>query len=254
MERLVQWIEAKKTMKHWRPLKDSRLGLVISHLLFADDVFLFAKATKDRVDLIKSSLDCFYKASSWRVSFSKSIVFFSLNVSAPLALHLSGRLGIPDTEDLGTYLGCQLIHKGRSTAFFQNMLQHAESKLARWKLRCLSKAGHITLASSVLSSLPVFHMQIRKLPSRHSRVLIDSLKDAFRESMEKGGGYTQSVEIVFVGQRTMEDLVCERPRTSINLSLQSYYGGFTQRTRIPGWRYWSLNIGWGLWMILFWTR
>lgn len=109
---------------------------------------------------------CLLWSSGQRVSFHKSKVFFSSNVPAPVVLHLRDHLGIPPTEDLGTYLGYQLIHRGRSTAFARTLLQHAESNIAGWKLRCLSKAGHITLASSVLSSLPVFQMKIRKLPEQ----------------------------------------------------------------------------------------
>lgn len=132
---------------------------------------LLAEAREDQVDLIKHGLDLFCKASGQRVSFAKSQVFFSLNVSTVMAQWLSGRLGIPPTDALGKYLGCHLLHKGRSNALSRDIIQKSEAKLSGWKLRCLSKAGRITLASSVLSSLPVFHMQIVKLPEQDFKIL-----------------------------------------------------------------------------------
>lgn len=45
-----------KCAKLWKPIKASRKGPAISHLLFVDDVLLFTEATDDQVDLIKSGL------------------------------------------------------------------------------------------------------------------------------------------------------------------------------------------------------
>lgn len=77
---------------------------------------------------------------------------------------MSQRLGIPLTEDLGKYLGTQILHKGKAKAVSRSLLERAKNKVAGWKLRYLSKAGRLTLASSVLSSLPVYQMQPLRLP------------------------------------------------------------------------------------------
>lgn len=41
-----------------------------------------------------------------------------------------------------------------------------KDKLAGWKTRCLSCAGRLTLAQSVLSNMAAFHMQLQRLPTR----------------------------------------------------------------------------------------
>lgn len=53
MERLSQWISSKvDDGTTWRSLWASRGGVTISHLFFADDILLFAKAAADRVNMM----------------------------------------------------------------------------------------------------------------------------------------------------------------------------------------------------------
>lgn len=45
------------------------------------------------------------------------------------------------------------------------MVERVHSRLEGWKVRCLSRAGKLTLAQSVLTWLPIFQMQLERLPS-----------------------------------------------------------------------------------------
>lgn len=40
-----------------------------------------------------------------------------------------------------------------------------QRRLEGWKLKCLSRAVRITMAKSVLNSIPIFHMQLEKMPT-----------------------------------------------------------------------------------------
>lgn len=112
MERLAHWIEACVQGGAWKPVKASRNGPCISHLFFADDIMLFAEASEDQEALIRTGLQYFCLASGQKVNFQKSTVFFSLNVSNEVANDLSQNLGIAITQDIGKYLGFNLLHKG----------------------------------------------------------------------------------------------------------------------------------------------
>lgn len=35
-----------------------------------------------------------------------------------------------------------------------------------WKAKCMSRAGRITLAQSILNNMTIFHMQLQRLPSK----------------------------------------------------------------------------------------
>lgn len=69
-------------------------------------------------------------------------------------------------KDLGTYLWHKVAHQGRNKKLHDRLLQRLKDYLEGWKSRCLTRAGRVTLAKSVLSSVLVFNMQLGKLPSR----------------------------------------------------------------------------------------
>lgn len=158
MEPLSHLIQDYVNMKQWCPVKLGRRGPPLSHLFFADGIFLFAEATLEQAYFIKEILDVFCAHSGQKVSSSKLVVFFSKNVSSRL-------LGFNITFDLGKYLGHPLIHGSRMRGHYQDIVSKAKAKLASWKGRHLSMAGHLTLAKSVLASFPVYNMQISILPT-----------------------------------------------------------------------------------------
>ena len=48
---------------------------------------------------------------------------------------------------------------------FNGVLESINKRLASWKGRLLNKAGRICLAKSVISSIPVYQMQVLYFPS-----------------------------------------------------------------------------------------
>lgn len=68
-------------------------------------------------------------------------------------------VGIPITEDLKKYLGTQLVHGGHGKGQYIELLERYKARMERWKSNCLSLAGRITFAKSVISSLLIYQMQ-----------------------------------------------------------------------------------------------
>lgn len=211
MERLAQWITAQHQSGRWRPIKASCSGPAFTHLIFADDVLLFAEAVEDQILLIKQGLQLFCQTSSQSVSFSKSHVFFSPNVAMERKYSLSQLLGIPLTEDLGIYLGCPLLHKGKSNILSRRLLERARNKVAGWKFQCLSKAGRLTLASSVLSSIPVYQMQPLRMPDH----ICNELDRISRSCLWGEEGSRRKVHSVGW------DMVC-KPKPNVGLGLRKF--------------------------------
>lgn len=84
----------------------------MSHLFFADNLFLFVKAGEDQNHCIKKGLDSFYLASGQRVNFAKSLMLVSPNVNDQVAKRRSQMLGTPIKNELGCYLGHEILHPG----------------------------------------------------------------------------------------------------------------------------------------------
>ena len=166
MEMLGFLISGKCEAKLWDPVKASRNGLAFSHLFFADDLVLFAKADLKNCCHIREAFDSFYELSRQKVSFHKSKVYFSPNVSQDSRAEFCEVLGFSSTPNLGKYLGFPLKHPRSTSQDFNFIIERVQAKLQGWKANMLSMAGRVTLSQSVISAIPSYVMQGCVLPVR----------------------------------------------------------------------------------------
>ncbi|XP_024042043.1 uncharacterized protein LOC112099165 [Citrus clementina] len=85
-------------------VKVARGAPVVSHLFFADDCFLFFKATNSEAHVIKRILEVYGQGSGQMVNFSKSSISFSSNVKEDVNEQLCHILEVNTTANHGTYL------------------------------------------------------------------------------------------------------------------------------------------------------
>lgn len=109
---------------------------------------------------INKGLELFCKSSGKKVNYGNSWMLCSNNISTAEAERLSTCFGMPLTKKMGKYLGDHVLSGGRNGDVHKDLVDRVRSRLDGWKMRCLSRAGRITLAQSVLSSLPIFQMQL----------------------------------------------------------------------------------------------
>ena len=67
---------------------------------------------------------------------------------------------IPITIDLGRYRGTPSIHGRMKPDLYQKVTDHMEARLEGWKTKYLSLAERNVLAQSVLSSIPLYPLQL----------------------------------------------------------------------------------------------
>ena len=168
IEFLSQLIQEKCEAKVWCPIKASRSGPSLSHLFFADDLVLFAKANADNCNAIREALDTFCRCSGQTMSDSKSRVYFSPNIDHDDREAFSDILGFHQMECLGKYLGFPIKHQGNNNQDFGFVLDRVKSKLAGWKANLLSMAERAVLIQVSSSAIPAYIMQSNLL---HSKVL-----------------------------------------------------------------------------------
>ena len=164
MEYLGFLIEKKCSNGSWCPLKASHGNIKISHLFFADDLILFAKATSEIGDVISEVLNDFCLESGQKISFTKSRIYFSLNTEADLRDQICEKIGMFETNNFGKYLGFPLRHKGIPRRHFNFVADRVMKKLASWKTKFLSFAGRAVLVNSMMSAIPNHVMQAAALP------------------------------------------------------------------------------------------
>ncbi|KAL6218936.1 hypothetical protein ACLB2K_012143 [Fragaria x ananassa] len=151
-------------MGKWKPVKASGSGPPISHLFFANDLILFAKANCAQARIIKKCLDAFCNLSGQEVSFQKSMLYCSPNTSKKMARKISRICGSALTDNLGKYLGMPLIHSTVTKKTYRPIVEKVQSKLVGWKSKTLNFVGRLTLVQAVTSTIPIYAMQTAKLP------------------------------------------------------------------------------------------
>ena len=90
----------------------------LSHLFFADDIFLFTSATvRDCKNLGRILLD-FCERSGQLMSITKSKAWFSPKTPRRTKDQLVGILGLPTTDRIGTYLGTPIFTSRRTASSY----------------------------------------------------------------------------------------------------------------------------------------
>ena len=117
----------------WNPVKSSRNGPSFSHLFFANDLVLFAKANQANCTAIREVMKIFCEKSGQSVSQSKSRVYFSPNIDMDSRENMCNILGLKSTASLGKYLGIPIKHSEPSNHDYNFMLDRMKQKLAGWK-------------------------------------------------------------------------------------------------------------------------
>ncbi|GLT94950.1 hypothetical protein SLE2022_126590 [Rubroshorea leprosula] len=135
----------------------------ISHLLFADDSFLFLQATEIEAQNLKDILQKYELMSGQKVNLRKSTISFSNSVHSRVRRCITDILGMEEIKHQGQYLGFP-AYVGRSrSAAFSNLKSKFWARINEWRAQPLSRAGREVLIKSVLQALPTYVMGLFKL-------------------------------------------------------------------------------------------
>jgi hypothetical protein len=136
----------------------------LSHLLFADDCFLFFRADIREAQCMKRILNDYEKASGQAINYSKSEVYFSRNTPNDIKGTMSETLGVTEVMGTGRYLGMPSMIGRNKKALFGYLKDRMWKKIQSWSGKHLSKAGREVLVKSVAQAIPSYCMSSLLLP------------------------------------------------------------------------------------------
>lgn len=137
---------------------------VITHLLFADDSFLFFQATTEEAVNTKRLLGNYELGSGKAVNFQKSGVYFSANVRQDKQLELSGVLGVYNGLTNTRYLGLPSVVGRSPKRVFSCLKDKASKRIQAWQVKPISQAGKAVLIRNVAQAIPSYSMSCFLLP------------------------------------------------------------------------------------------
>ncbi|KAH1030724.1 hypothetical protein J1N35_042898 [Gossypium stocksii] len=90
----------------------------------------------------------------------------SEGVDATVADSISYSFGFQEVQNIGHYFGVPLFHKRVTNNTMHFVVEKVRGRIQSWDLKRLPTAGCITLAQSVLMSIPSYFMQSMLIPRK----------------------------------------------------------------------------------------
>ena len=169
-------------------IRTSRSGPIITHVMYADDIILFSKASKNDATTINHILNKYCLWSGQQVNREKSGILFSKHTQSNTRRSLKSILHMRSIKKDTTYLGAPLLLSRAPARDFSYLHSKLEAKLTGWRTKCLSWAGRRTLICSVAQSIPNYSMSTFSIPKKVCDNL-DSLSRRFWWNPKKLEGH-----------------------------------------------------------------
>jgi hypothetical protein len=130
-------------------IKMARLCPPITHLLFADDVMIFARAKASEFEVILKCLNTYSSWSGQHINISKSTIFFSRNCNLSSKDAVNSILHLALLPSQAKYLGIPLLmHRSKKDSFIK-LKDKIVARISGWKAKLLSQATRTTLIKSM---------------------------------------------------------------------------------------------------------
>jgi hypothetical protein len=145
-------------------IKVCRGAPILTHLLFADDCFLFCRAEEREAMTLLDALKKYEDASGQAINMQKSEIFFSKNTSEAMKEKMHNIFQVTESMGSSKYLGLPSIVGRKKKAIFNYIRDRIWRRIQNWSGKHLSKAGREVLIKSVAQSIPTYCMSSFLLP------------------------------------------------------------------------------------------
>ncbi|XP_057800164.1 uncharacterized protein LOC131015756 [Salvia miltiorrhiza] len=150
--------------RHLVPMTMKRGSIFPTHLLYADDILVFCKASTGNATTIQNILSFYGSLSGQSYNAAKSYVYFSDKVPNHLRRAVGRIMDFKKGALPFTYLGVPLFVGRVHANVLRPIHDKIVNKFSRWKGMKLSMAGRVCLVKSVIQSSLTHSMMIYRWP------------------------------------------------------------------------------------------
>jgi len=140
------------------------VGGQVPYLAFADDTVIFTRVSRLGRRRIHQFLKLYQSVSGQKVNEAKSSFICSSKATPAQVNLIAGTLGFRREHLPITYLGAPLAVGKRKRVLFDGILAKVRSRILGWSSKFLSSGGKIILIKHVLTSIPIFLLQVLSPP------------------------------------------------------------------------------------------
>ncbi|RVW95923.1 hypothetical protein CK203_025818 [Vitis vinifera] len=151
---------------------------MVSHLFFADNSYLFFKATESESRNLTQILLRYQNLSGQEINLNKSALTFSRNTDDVVKRGICSILQVEEQADPGIYLGMPAVVGKNKRQLFEFVRRKVWNRIQNWNGRRLSRAGKEICLKTVAQSIPTYVMQLLLLPKDLCRD-IESMMNGF---------------------------------------------------------------------------
>lgn len=138
-------------------------SLSITHLLFAYDSLVFARASNMDCMKLKDIFYCYTAASGQVFNYEKSSMFFSSSTSQFQREAFRNIFGLNAVTKHEKYLGLPSMVGRRKISFFNEVKLRVLSKLSSWQSKNFTRGGKEVLTKALKQAIPAYAMSIFKI-------------------------------------------------------------------------------------------
>ena len=165
-EILSRLIDHELKLKNINGIKTSISGPTITHVMYANDIVIFSKASRRDAACLVRTLDKYCKWSGQSINMKKSGVFFSKHTQSQTKRSVKNILQVKSLKKDVVYLGAPMFLSKAPSKDFSFLQDKLEAKLMGWRSKCLLWAGRKTLINSVAQSIPNYTMSTFSIPNK----------------------------------------------------------------------------------------
>ncbi len=130
-------------------------GPSFTHVLYTDDIMLFAKASSREVQILDNCLESYCEWSRQRINRNKSGLICSKMVPRDKKREIKFIVAMKKVQSNVKYLGSPLFHSSSRIKDFKFLQEKLKARLLGWRCKTLSWVGRATMIKSIAMALPV---------------------------------------------------------------------------------------------------
>jgi len=127
--------------------------------MYVDDAAIFINPTKEDLEATTTILHEFGTVSGQHINLQKSTVHPIICQDVDLDHVLASFTGTRESFPC-RYLGLLLRTRSLYKVHVQPLIERIGQKLLGWKGKMMNRAGRLTLVTTVLSSMPTYHLTV----------------------------------------------------------------------------------------------